>query len=150
MILMTMLQRSSSFGDRLCHVREGDRLGLVLDSSRNIYLHINDDCIGVISRSVADPCHFMVDLCVCLKKVCLRDSMVIYVSAFIIDDVIEFASADVEMCVYVSFDPFDVVYLLMWWPGHLYIHVHRLMLQVAVFMFPTVCAYHHRLCIQSR
>ncbi|KAL8612801.1 hypothetical protein ACOMHN_033471 [Nucella lapillus] len=43
-------------------IAEGSRLGLVLDSSRSLHLHVNGHDQGVITSGLPHPCYFMFDL----------------------------------------------------------------------------------------
>ena len=44
-------------GAPLRDVREGSRVGLALDSRRNLHLYIEGNHLGVVAPDVADPCY---------------------------------------------------------------------------------------------
>ena len=56
-------------GAQLCDVSEGGRVGLALDSRRNLHLYIEGNHRGVVAPDVADPCYVMIDLAGCWRKV---------------------------------------------------------------------------------
>ena len=56
-------------GAPLRDVREGSRVGLALDRSRNLHLYIDGNHLGVVAPDVVDPCYVMIDLCAKWRKV---------------------------------------------------------------------------------
>ena len=64
-----MSQTATTVGAPLCDVRDGGRVGLALDKSRTLHLHIDSNHVGVVARDVAGPCYVMIDLHACWRKV---------------------------------------------------------------------------------
>ena len=62
-------QTKTTVGAPLRDVREGGRVGLALDRSRNLHLYIDGNHLGVVAPDVADPCYVMIDLFACWRKV---------------------------------------------------------------------------------
>ncbi|XP_070194590.1 transcription intermediary factor 1-alpha-like isoform X2 [Littorina saxatilis] len=68
-VKMNGVESKSSVGSALCDVREEGRVGLALDSSRQLCLYIDGHHQGVVAPDVTQPCYLMVDLHASWKKV---------------------------------------------------------------------------------
>ena len=65
----SLSQTQTKVGAPLRDVREGSRVGLALDRSRNLHLYIDYNHLGVVATGVADPCYVMIDLALSWGKV---------------------------------------------------------------------------------